>query len=101
MNFNLIRLLRTVSSERFVLQTPQGDDAVAVDLHYARDGRVAGTVFVFDGGGITDEMIPDVLQYLDEVLLPDASLDEQNLSFTVVRGKVIGDFTPETDVASA
>ncbi len=100
MDFNLIRLLRTVSSERFVLQTAQGQDAAAVDLHYARDGRVAGTVFVFDDGGITDEMIPDLLQYLDEVLLPDVSLDEQNLSFTVVRGRVIGDFTPEVEDTS-
>jgi hypothetical protein len=92
---SLIRVLRTVSSERFVLQVRQGQDAAAVDLHYLRDGSVAGTLFLFDDGGIADDGVADLLQYIDQVLLPDVSLDEHSLSFTVVRGRVLGDFKPE------
>jgi hypothetical protein len=68
-------------------------------LHFLRDGSVAGTVFLFEDGGITDDRVPDLQQYLDEALLPEVSLDEHNLSFTVVRGRVLGDFRPERDAS--
>lgn len=100
MKLSLIRVLRTLSSERFLLQLQEGEDAAAVDLHYLRDGSVAATVFLFEDGGLTDDMIPDVLQYIDESLLPEVSLDQHNLSFTVVRGRVLGDFRPERDASS-
>ena len=100
MRLSLIRVLRTLSSERLLLQLKEGEDAAAVDLHYLRDGSVAATVFLFEDGGITDDLIPDVLQYIDEMLLPEVSLDEHNLSFTVVRGRVLGDFRPEQDTRS-
>jgi len=58
---------------------------------------VAPTVFLFEDGGITDDWVPELLQYLDEALLPEVSLDEHNLSFTVVQGRVLGDFRPEQD----
>jgi hypothetical protein len=34
------------------------------------------------------------LQYLDEALLPEVSLDEHNLTFTVLQGRILGDFGP-------
>ena len=80
-----------------MVQLQEGQDAAAIDLHYLRDGSVAGTLFLFDDGGIDDQVVPDLLQHIDEVLLPDVSLDEHNLAFTVVRGRVIGDFKPEQD----
>ncbi len=89
---HVIRVLRTMSSERILLQREDGQDCAAVDLHYLRDGSVAGTVFLFEDGGVTDEMAPALLQFIDEALLPEVSLDECNLSFTVVRGHVVGDF---------
>ena len=97
MELSVVRTLRTVSSERFLLQRKRGEDAGAIDLHYLRDGSVAGTVFLFEDSGLTDDLIPELLRYIDEVLLPDVSWDEFNLSFTVVRGRVVGDFKPETE----
>ena len=94
---SVIRVLRTVSSERFLLQVKEGQDAAAIDLHYLRDGSVSGTIFLFEDGGIQDHMIHDLLQYIDEALLPEVSLDEHNLAFTVVRGQVVGDFQAEKD----
>ena len=46
MHFDIVRVLRTPYSERFVLQR-ENKDAVGVDLHYLTDGTVAGTVSVF------------------------------------------------------
>jgi hypothetical protein len=82
---------------RFLLQLTEGEDAAAVDLPYLRDGSVAGTVFLFEGGGITDDRAPELLQYIDRALLPEVSLDEHNLSFTVVRGRVLGDYRPKPE----
>jgi hypothetical protein len=79
------------------LQLTEGEDAAAVDLHYLPDGSVAVTVFLFEDGGITEDRVPEWLQYLDEALLPEVSLDEHNLSFTVVQGRVLGDFRPDRD----
>lgn len=96
MNVHVCRALRTPSSERFVLQ--QHDrDCGAVDLHYLPDGTVAGTVVIFDDADIADNQVPDLLKYIDETLLPDVSLRDENLVFTVVRGRVLGSFTPHAE----
>ena len=87
-----VRLLRTASSERFLVQTAAGQDAAALDIHYLADSRVAGTLCLFDDSGISESQIPDVLQQIDEVLLPDVSFKDRNLSFTVVAGRVVGSF---------
>lgn len=97
MNFNFCRALRTPSSERFVLQQ-DGRDFGAVDLHYLANGTVAGTVVIFEDAGINDSQISDLLKSIDETLLPDVSLHDENLVFTVVRGRVVGSFTPQADV---
>lgn len=88
----IIRTVRTVSSERFLLQFEAGRDSAALDLHYLDNGRVSGTLVVFDDR-IADSEIPSILAEIDECLLPDASLDHGNLTFTVVRGRVEGTFT--------
>lgn len=87
-----LRLLRTSSSERFLVQDEAGKDAAALDIHYLADGRVAGTLCVFDDSGISESQIPEVLQEIDEVLLPDVSFKDRKLSFTVVLGRVAGSF---------
>lgn len=87
-----VRLLRTSSSERFLAQNAAGKDVAALDIHYLADGRVSGTLSLFDDSGVSESQIPSLLEQIDEVLLPDVSFKDRNLSFTVVVGKVVGSF---------
>ncbi len=96
MDLRFVRTLRTPSSERFLLQTAAGKDFAALELHYLVDHRVAGTLIVWDNA-ITDQDAPNLLEAIDEMLLPEVSRHEGNLSFTVVRGQVIGNFAPTGD----
>ena len=91
----LIRTFRTMTSERFLVQKKEGEDSAAIDLHYLADGHVAGSVFLFDHAGIEDAQVPDFLKHIDEALLPWVSLEDRTLTFTVVRGHVVGDFQPD------
>lgn len=97
MKVTFIRTLRTPYSERFLIQLSDGKDSAAIDLHYLKDGSVAGTLFLLEGGGIAEDMVPDLLRHIDEVLLPEVSFQEHNLSFTVVHGRVVGNFVPGAD----
>jgi hypothetical protein len=85
------RTLRTPSSERF-LATREGKDVAAVDLHYLGDGTVAGTVILLKEAGWNEEDIPTLLQSLDEDFLPEVDLAQGTLTYTVVRGEVIGNY---------
>lgn len=91
---DFVRIVRTASSERFLLQV-EGRDAGVVDLHFTSNGTVAGTVVLLEDGGIGDDAVPALLTRIDEVLLPDVAVDNHNLFFTVVRGKVVGSYHPE------
>lgn len=87
------RALRTLTSERYLLHIDgKGDDA-ALELHYAEDGTVAGTLIVLDKKYASKETVAQILQEVDRLLLPAVSLDEGNVTFTVVKGSVIGEFT--------
>ena len=97
MKLEVIRVLRTPYSERFLLQK-DGKDAAALDLHYLTNGKVSGTLIVFEGGGFTEKDIPTVLARIDEILLPEVSIAEHNLSFTAVIGKVLGTFQPDGEM---
>jgi hypothetical protein len=92
MHFHLTRTLRTPYSERFLLSDGDGDFA-ALDIHYLLDGRVNATVAVFDGAKLRESDLPALLARIDDMLLPDVSVEENNLIFTVVMGKVVGAFT--------
>jgi hypothetical protein len=85
------RTLRTPSSERF-LATLDGRDAAAVDLHYLAGGTVAGTVTILEGAGLDEPNIPDLLRSLDEDFLPDVDLAGGSLTYTVVLGRVLGNY---------
>ena len=91
----LIRTFRTMTSERFLVQKKEGQDSAAIDLHYLADGHVAGTVFLFEHAGIEDAEVPDFLRHIDEALLPWVHLEDRTLTFTVVRGRVVGDYRPD------
>lgn len=85
------RTLRTTSSERFLGQKG-GQDAVAVDLHFLGNGTVAGTVILLDAAGLLESDIPKLLASLDEDFLPGVDLNSGNLTFTVVAGRVVGNY---------
>jgi hypothetical protein len=90
-----IRLLRTSSSERYVLEDESGTDLGLIDFHYLDDQKVVATLFLMDpqAAEITD--VQPILDQIDLELLPTASIDESNLSFTVVRGTLVGTFSSE------
>lgn len=96
MKCEIIRLLRTPSSERYLLRKEDTDQG-ALDLHYLADGRVAGTLTIFEDAKISDEQVHDLLVYLDDVLLPDVSLEQDNFIVTVVRGRALGSFEYSVD----
>ena len=85
------RTLRISSSERF-LGINDGKDAVAVDLHFLSDGTVAGTVILLEASGLAEAQIPKLLASLDEDFLPGVDLNSGNLTFTVVTGRVLGNY---------
>jgi len=92
-----IRLLRTPSSERFLLQERERDCG-ALDLHYLSDGSVHATVIIYEGG-IAESDVPNLLTQIDENLLPSVSLDDKKLIFTVVMGRVLGAYEAEKQSA--
>lgn len=97
---SLIRTIRTPSSERYVLQRG-GEDAGALDLHYLPQGAVQATIVLFEHSGIPESEVPQLLTYVDQALLPDVSLDQRNLTFTVVIGHVLGAYTAAQDQGEA
>ena len=54
-------------------------------------------VFLFEHAGIEDAQIPEFLRHIDESLLPWVHLEDRTLTFTVVRGHVVGDFHPDKE----
>lgn len=88
------RTLRTAASERLLAQR-EGADVAAVDLHYLPNGTVAGTVIVLEDSGLAEADVPALLEQLDEEFLPDVDLDRGNLNFTVVIGRVLGNYEAE------
>jgi hypothetical protein len=89
-----VRTLRTPSSERFILRRGERDLA-ALDIHYLAADKVDSTLVLFEDSGIGEEQVPQVLAEIDEAMLPNVSLAEKNLVFTVVVGRVLGAFTAD------
>ena len=85
------RTLRTASSERF-LAVDGAADIAAVDLHHLSDGTVAGTVVILEGSGLAENDVPTLLRALDEDFLPGVDAREGSLVYTVVLGRVLGNF---------
>ncbi len=97
MNLHATRILRTPHSERFVLRKADAQEFAALELHFLADGSVAGTLILFEEARVPESDIPAILRAIDEDLLPEVSIAEQNLSFTVVVGKLVGSFVPHGD----
>lgn len=85
------RTLRTMSSERF-LCVRDGREVAAVDMHYPQGAAAAGTMILLADAGVAESEIPALLHSLDDDMLPGVDLDTGNLTFTVVSGRVVGNF---------
>jgi len=96
MHVDIARVLRTPSSERHILRRNETDFA-ALDLHYLPNGTVQATLIIFEGSGVAESEIPELLTLIDEVLLPEVDLNDRNLTFTVVVGRVLGAYRAEQD----
>lgn len=94
MKLSFTRTIRTAASERFLVQRDSFDIG-ALDVHYSDSGRTQVTLILFDTAEIKDDEVPAILTTIDEVLFPDATMDDQSLTFTVVVGRVVGAFTPD------
>ena len=92
-----IRIVRTPSSERHILLDDKRREFAALELHYLPDGKVAGTLILFEDSKYPEAQVPALLEQIDDELLPEASLSAHNLSFTVVVGRVLGSFVPDTE----
>jgi hypothetical protein len=97
MKVHFTRALRTSSSERYLIHIDGTGDDAALDLHYLADGTVAGTLIILDKQYAAKELISSIVEEIDRTLLPSVSVTEGNLSFTVVKGSVIGNFTALSD----
>jgi hypothetical protein len=71
-------------------------DIAALEIHYLGDGTVQATMVAFDGM-LEESEISNLLAHIDEVLLPEVSLDNKKLVFTVVSGRVLGAFEAVPD----
>ena len=100
MELNVVRVVRTPSSERFLLRA-KGADFAALDIHYLPEGRADATLILFEGGPVPESQVPELLSTIDEMLLPGVSLQEKNLVFTVVTGRVMGAYSADKSEGAA
>lgn len=94
-NIVFVRTVRTASSERFLVQDIENPDVdiAAIDVHYLDNQVVTATVIVLISAYSGEEFINSLIETVDIRLLPMACLNDGDLSFTVVEGQVVGQFT--------
>ena len=90
-----VRTVRTATSERFLVQNIENPDVdiAAIDVHYLDDQVVTATVIVLVKEYSEKGFISRLVETIDSRLLPMACLNDGDLSFTVVEGRVVGQFT--------
>ena len=89
------RVLRTASSERYLVQEVdhQEIDVAAIDIHYLESSTVSATVIVLQSKYAEPDMVRSLIETIDTRLLPMACLNDGDLTFTVVAGNVIGQYS--------
>ena len=95
--FAFIRVVRTPSSERFLVQEfdKPDSDIAAIDLHYLDNQVVSATVVILSEDFASEEFARLLVETVDARLLPMACLNDGDLNFTVVQGRVLSQFTNE------
>ena len=88
------RLLRTPYSERYVLHVEEKDFA-ALDIHYMLSGQIAATLIILDEKMCPQSNVSELLEFIDRHLLPEASVEEGTLTFTVVYGQQAVNYVQE------
>lgn len=97
MKIAFTRLVRTASSERYLLHIDGVGDDAALELHYLADGTVAGTLIILDQQYANETQAAAIMEEIDRSLLPTVSVEEGNLVFTVVEGRIVGSFTAQAE----
>lgn len=96
-DLRIARLLRTPTSERLIFKHAKDEvDLAVLDIHYLASGQVAGNLFIYENAGLKETDVAWLLSYIDEDLLPEASLQEGSLIFAVTMGRFLGNY--ERDV---
>ena len=92
---SFIRAIRTPNSERFLIQQKSNEDqdVAVIDMHFLENQIVSATLIILDeeyhGGDFANWLV----EVFDSRLLPMACINEGDLNFTVVEGKIAGQFT--------
>ncbi len=96
-NIVFVRVFRTASSERYLVEDTSnpGIDIAAIDIHYLDSQTVTATVIILETDYSEKEFINRLLETIDMRLLPMACLNDGDLSFTVVAGRIVGQFNNE------
>ena len=93
MTIEYVRAFRTPSSERFFLRHLGGEFG-CLELHYLMNGTVQALLILYDEAVRPTEDVGTILKDIDDVLLPEVSLDDLKLLYTVFVGRAAGSFAP-------
>src|SRR5262245_7777262 len=86
LKFSVQQTVRTPHSWRVLLAQENGQEAALLEAHQEADGKVSGTLVVFEGGPLTREDVPEFLAQVTDMLLPD----HPETTFTVISGRILG-----------
>lgn len=108
-SFEIVRLFRGPSSERFVLREAEsvgherGSEVAIIDLHFlngalpSAGGAVEALLVLFEDGPLREADIPSLLEEIDDLLLAESAADVgRRVNFTVMVGHAVGTFSPES-----
>jgi hypothetical protein len=93
MNIEYLRAFRTSSSERFFLRYVSIEFG-CLELHYLANGTVQALLVIYDDATRPTEDIGLILKHIDDVLLPEVSLEDSKLLYSVFTGRAAGSFAP-------
>src|SRR5262249_29795 len=93
MTIEYLRAFRTPSSERFFLRH-LGSEFGCLELHYLMNGTVQALLVLYENATRPTEDTRAILKHIDDVLLPEVSLDDLKLLYSVFTGRAAGAFAP-------
>ena len=96
MTIEYVRAFRTPSSERFFLRH-LGAEFGCLELHYLMNGTVQALLILYEDAPKPTEDVGAILKHIDDVLLPEVSLEDLKLLYSVFTGRAAGAFEPVAD----